>query len=242
MFDQTKIEFVKNLFGNLMARILLIEDDKQLAWAVKETLARDNHVVDVAHGGTLGLEFLQQYKYDLIILDWMMPGLTGFELCKQYRQQGGSSSVLFLTGMSQLKSKVDALNAGADDYLCKPFEAEELVARTRALLRRSNRFDQPRLKVAHVELDLNLAKAIVDGSEVTLAPNEFQMLEVFMRNPGRVYSSSELQDKLFGADEDSSDDAVRQRINRLRKKIDIDGHSSLIKTIKGIGYCLRETE
>jgi DNA-binding response OmpR family regulator len=222
-----------------MAKILLVEDDASAAWAVKQTLASQNHVVDLAEDGEAALEFLKQFSYDLVIIDWHLPDTTGLNLCAEFRAMGGIASVLFLTGESGLTNKVSAFNTGADDYLCKPFEPEELVVRTRALLRRSEK-EQQSMKIAHLELDVAGCVAKVNGKAVALAANEFQLLELLMRNPGRVYSSSELQDKIFGAEDDASDDAIRQRVVRLRKKIDIGGRPSLIKTIKGLGYCLRE--
>lgn len=221
-----------------MARILVIEDDIRVSCVVEEALKSQNYIVDVASDGTHGLEFLMQFDYDLAVIDWSLPGMTGYDLCKQYRKSGGRASVLFLTGKTEMPDRVQALDAGADDYLTKPFHFAELLARVRALLRRANIAPKSILQVGHVELDLNSCTAKIDGTPVTLAANEYQLLELFMKNPGRVYSSEELLAKLFDSENEAGDEAVRQRILRLRKKIDIEGRPSVIKTVKGLGYSL----
>jgi DNA-binding response OmpR family regulator len=222
-----------------MARILVVEDDFGVASAVEQALVSQNHIVEVVDNGEDGLERLKYYHYDLAILDWIMPGKTGFEVCQEYRKNGGQIPVLFLTGQGGVNQKVDALDAGADDYLCKPFAFRELISRVKALLRRSSNLERPVITAKYLELDLNTCKARINGNNVALAPSEFALLELFMRNPGRVFSAEELLDRVFKLDSEATDEAVRQRILRLRKKIDLEGQPSLIKTIKGLGYCLQ---
>ncbi len=222
-----------------MTRVLIIEDDAVMASLIEEAMAEEKFVVDVATNGREGLDFLQFYQYDLAIIDWHLPGMSGFEVCKEYRRNGGKTSILFLTANKDVTDRVDALEEGADDYLCKPFDYRELVARTKALLRRpATVFEARLLRVGTLELDLNRKEARLTGNAISLAPSEFQLLELLMKSPGKVFSSGELLDRVFKSEVEASDDAVRKRINRLRKKIDIGGEQSLIKTIKGLGYSI----
>lgn len=221
-----------------MARILVVEDDTQVAVVVQEALESNNHVVDWVADGSDGLERISHYPYDLAIVDWNLPGLTGLEILKTYRESGGKMPILFLTGQSDVPNRVEALNLGADDYLIKPFAYAELMARIRALLRRPQQVQQKVIEAREISLDLNTCSVTRCGESVSLAPSEFALLELFMKNPGRLFSSKELLDRVFTLDSDATDEAVRQRILRLRKKIDVDGKESLIKTVKGLGYKL----
>lgn len=222
-----------------MARILVVEDDFPVATAVEQALVSQNHIVEVVGDGEEALERLKYYHYDLAVLDWVLPQKSGYEVCQEYRRNGGQIPVLFLTGQGGINQKVDALDAGADDYLCKPFAFRELISRVKALLRRSSNMERPVISASWLELDLNTCKARINGNNIVLAPSEFALLELFMRNPGRVFSAEELLDRVFKLDSDATDEAVRQRILRLRKKIDVEGKPSLIKTIKGLGYSLQ---
>ncbi len=220
-----------------MARILLVEDDTQVATVVQEALESHNHVVDWADNGNDGLDRINHFPYDLAVVDWHLPGgISGLEMCRKYRESGGKVPILFLTGQSDIPNKVEAFNSGADDYLCKPFAYAELMARVRALLRRPPEMQGKVLKAQEITLDLNTCTVTRCGELVALAPSEFALLELFMKNPGRLFSSKELLDRVFNLDTEATDEAVRQRILRLRKKIDVDGQDSLIKTVKGLGY------
>jgi len=220
-----------------MARILVVEDDERLAEVLDDCLSTNNHLVETVRSGGEGLERLLYSPYDLAILDWHLPDMTGFDICKRYRDQGGQIPVLFLTGNSDMDCRVGALDVGADDYLTKPFAFKELLARVNALLRRPQQIFESVLNYKHVFLDLGTKLVTIDGERVNLSASEYALLELLMRNPGKVFSYSELMDRVFKNDEEASEEAVRQRITRLRKKIDV-GTESCIRTIKGLGYSL----
>ncbi len=202
-----------------MARILLIEDDPDMSELVVEILSSNHHIVEPVFDGEEGLERLTYYHYDLAILDWVLPGLSGLTLCQTYRQKGGQVPILFLTAQSNVINKVKALEAGADDYLCKPYNHSELLARVKALLRRPPGYVERVLEARGISLDLDACTVTVDGDKVQMTPSEFALLELLMKNQGRVYSSDELLARVFKTESEATDEAVRQRVLRLRKKI-----------------------
>lgn len=223
-----------------MARVLFVEDDKDLATAVEMALEAQNFIVEVVHDGKSALDRLTFEHYDVAIVDWMLPQMSGYEVCQQYRRNGGQTPILFLTGQSDVMHRVQALDTGADDYLTKPFAYAELMSRVRALLRRFPKMENQVISLAHLELDVQRCRAKVEGRDVDLAPSEFALLELLMKHQGRIFSADDLLDRVFKLDREATGEAVRQRILRLRKKIDIDGKPSLIKTVKGLGYCMEE--
>lgn len=219
-----------------MARILLVEDDPAMSEMVVELLSTNHHIVEPVFEGEEGLERLTYYHYDLAILDWVLPGLSGLSLCRTYRQNGGQVPILFLTGQSNVINKVKALDAGADDYLCKPYNYNELLARVKALLRRPPGYIERVLELGGISLDLDACTVTMDGDKIQMTPSEFALLELFMKNPGRVYSADELMQRVFKTESEATDEAVRQRVLRLRKKISLEGKESPVKTVKGLGY------
>ncbi|MCA9816379.1 MAG: response regulator transcription factor [Candidatus Obscuribacterales bacterium] len=219
-----------------MARILVVEDDPKVSQVVEEALAAFNHIVEAVDDGLDGLERLTYYHYDLAIIDWNLPGLTGIEICQKYRTSGGQIPILFLTGQSDVPNKVEAFDSGADDYLTKPFAFSELMARVKALLRRPPQMVEKILEAGGLRMDLATCSVTNGGQPVNLAPSEFALLELFMKSPGRLFSSDELLNRVFKTESEATDEAVRQRVLRLRKKIAQDGKDSLIKTVKGLGY------
>lgn len=223
-----------------MARVLFVEDDKDLAIAVEMALEAQNFIVEVVHDGKSALERLTFEHYDVAIVDWMLPQMSGYEVCQEYRRNGGQTPILFLTGQSDVMHRVQALDTGADDYLTKPFAYAELMSRVRALLRRFPKMENQVISLGHLELDVQRCRAKVEGRDVDLAPSEFALLELLMKHQGRIFSADDLLDRVFKLDREATGEAVRQRILRLRKKIDIDGKPSLIKTVKGLGYCMEE--
>lgn len=221
-----------------MAKILLVEDNSALAEAVQEALMTQGHVVEHALEGNEGLDRLKLYYYDLAILDWMLPGISGVEILAKYRADGGKAPVLMLTSKDRISEKEEAFDTGADEYLTKPFEARELLARVRALLRRPPLVQKKVFEVGYLSVDVNARIVTKNGQPVDLAAAEYALLELLIRNPGRIFSSEELLSRVFVSDAAAGDEAVRQRILRLRKKIDVEGKESPIKTIKGWGYKL----
>lgn len=221
-----------------MAKILIIEDDAEQSDAISEYLNLQLHVMDQAFDGPTGLEKLQFYKYELIILDWDLPGMSGLEICRQFRSSGGRTPVLFLTGMREIDDKTTGLDAGADDYLTKPFSTNELGARVRALLRRPQAVLSSLLQYAHIELDPTSTRVTSQGQPVKLVPTEFALLEFFMRNRGQVFSAEALLDRVWSSSSDATAEAITTCIKRLRKKLDLPGVPSIITTIHGRGYRL----
>ncbi|MBZ0186582.1 MAG: response regulator transcription factor [Candidatus Obscuribacterales bacterium] len=225
-----------------MAKILLVEDEADISDLVTAWLAKDHHVVEVAATGEQALDLLRVYPFDVLILDWMLPGVSGVEVCREYRTRGGTSPILMLTAKSHVNEKEKGLDAGADDYLTKPFELIELSARVRALLRRPVSFAGTVLKVGTIVLDTSTHKVTKNGGEVQLLPKEFALLAFFMRHPNQVFSAEALLDRVWSYDSEASPETIRTYIKRLRKKIDEEDKSSLIGTVHGVGYKLVAAE
>lgn len=218
-----------------MARVLLVEDDKDLAQVIDELMKSENHILKTVHDGLEGSKCIAEDSFDLMILDWNLPGKTGIELCAEFRKNGGKTPVLMMTGKGDVNDKELGLDSGADDYVTKPFEMRELAARVRALLRR--RVIETKSSVissGNISIDPSRHKAYVGGEEVKLLPKEFALLEFFMRNPLHVFSSEQLMNQVWKSEADASDQVVRQCLMRLRKKVDRDGN--VIKTVHGVGY------
>ncbi|HEY9869618.1 MAG TPA: response regulator transcription factor [Candidatus Obscuribacterales bacterium] len=221
-----------------MAKILIVEDDKQLCGLLVDWLTGEGHTPDVVYKGTDGAERLRFYKYDLVILDWALPDLAGPDLCRQYRSRGGQTPILMLTGKREVEDKEIGLDAGADDYLTKPFHMKELSARLRALLRRAPAVSATVLTAGDLTLDPKSRKVLLNGQEVSLQPREFALLEFLMRHPNQPFSSEALLDRVWSSESDASPDTVRIHIMRLRNKIDVPGKESMIRTLHRVGYML----
>lgn len=221
-----------------MAKILLVEDDGDLANLIVNILSVERHTIDVVGDGQTAIAQLRLSKYEVIILDWMLPGASGMDVCREYRGKGGSTPILMLTSKSSPEEKETGLDAGADDYLTKPFNAKELAARIRALLRRPQVVSAKTLQVGAVVLDPKAAKVFKNGDEIHLLPKEFSLLELFMRYPNQVFSGDALLERVWAAESAASLDTVRTYIKTLRKKIDTEGSASLIRTVHGVGYCM----
>ena len=202
-----------------MTKILLVEDDTQLANNVKEWLEREHYNVDVANDGADGLQLFEHNDYDLSILDWELPSMTGVEICKRIRLMRPGARVIFLTGRGDMDDKLAGYEVGADDYLTKPFQAKELSARVRALLRRIDKGQEPILRAHDIELESKTFKVSKAGKPLNLLPKEFALLEFFMRNPNQNYSAKSLLRELWPTDSDAGEDAVRTQIKTLRRKI-----------------------
>ncbi len=219
-----------------MTKILLVEDEQELANVVVDCLKAQNYLVDHVPNGSEALDRLKFFEYDLIVLDWQLPGMSGIDVCSNFRSRGGTTPILMLTGKRTVDDKEAGLDAGADDYLTKPFQPRELTARLRALLRRPSAAPTKVFKARDLELDPTTHKVIKGGQEVSLLPKEFALLEFLMRHPSQVFSAEALIDRVWSTDSDATPTAVRINVNRLRKKIDTDGQESFICTIHGIGY------
>ena len=224
-------------------KILIIEDDKRIAKPLAEDLRHQHHIVEIAVDGIQGWEYAQSQIYDLILLDLMLPKLSGIDLCKRLRSAGSQALILMLTARDTTSDKIIGLDAGADDYLVKPFELDELAARIRALSRRSSEV-QP-LVLTHNKIQLNPASRAVTYSNqpLSLTPKEHTILEYFLNHPQQVISKSTLIDKLWEFDRCSGEETIKTHITNLRRKLKEAGDSTdPIETVYGVGYRLRQID
>jgi len=221
-----------------MAKILVVEDEHDLAGLVQNWLTREHHLVERTDNGSDALHLMQFNKYDVIILDLMLPGLDGMEVCKRYRQHKGTTPILMLTARDSIEDKESGLDAGADDYLVKPFHLKELSARLRALLRRGATAPSNILRVRGISIDASEYRVEKGGQEVHLLPKEFRLLEFLVRHPNHVFSAEELLARVWESDTPALLDTVRGHVKRLRKKLDTPGEPSIISTVYGLGYKL----
>lgn len=221
-----------------MAKILLAEDDTQLAALVEDWLTSEHHVVDHVETGTDAVDLLHASRFDLLILDWNIPGVSGIEVCNEYRNQGGTSPVLMLTGRDKIEEKEQGLDAGADDYLTKPFHLRELSARIRALLRRPPDMASNVIEHGRLVLDVSACRLLKDGQPIELFPKELALLEFLMRHPNKVFSIEALQERVWSSDSEASPETIRVHIARLRSKIQDEGEKPLLRTVHRQGYML----
>jgi DNA-binding response OmpR family regulator len=221
-----------------MAKILIVEDDKEFAKTVSDWLALDHHSIETSFTGGDGLNRVKTYSYDLIVLDMNLPEVPGLQILKEFRNMGGSTPVLILTGQGDIADKEAGLDTGADDYLTKPFQGRELTARVRALLRRPRDFSGTSLQQANMVLDSDKHCVIRNGEEISLVPSEFALLEFFMRHPDKVFSAETLLNRVWRDDSEATTDAVTTCVKRLRKKLDQADGPSVIRTIFRVGYKL----
>ncbi|MEI8191836.1 MAG: response regulator transcription factor [candidate division NC10 bacterium] len=222
-------------------RILLVEDDKKVASFIRKGLEEEGYAVDVAADGEAGLFMGLDRLHDLIILDVMLPKKPGFQVLRELRQAKVATPVLMLTARDTIEDKVQGLDAGADDYLTKPFVFAELLARVRALLRRRAEARSPRLQVADLVLDPATRSVTRGGQPITLTNREFALLEYLMRNAGRVLTRTAITEHVWDYDFDSGTNVIDVYVNYLRKKIDAGYGPKLLHTVRGAGYVLRES-
>jgi two-component system, OmpR family, response regulator len=221
-------------------KILVIEDDQSMAEFVMRGLKEQGHIVDHVSNGRDGLFMAADEKYDALIIDRMLPGVDGLTIVKMLRSTGNHTPVMFLTTMSGIDDRVEGLEAGADDYLVKPFAFAELMARLAALLRRPPVSEvKTTLRVADLEMDLLKRIVMRAGKVVDLQPQEFRLLEYLLRSEGRVVTRTMLLESVWDFHFDPQTSIVETHISRLRAKIDRGFATELLKTIRGAGYCLR---
>jgi DNA-binding response OmpR family regulator len=223
-------------------RVLIVEDDRKLARQLQKGLEEQSHSTTVALDGRDGLEAARQGGFDVLVLDVMLPGLDGFSIVRKLRTAKVSTPILLLTAKDAAEDIVEGLDAGADDYLTKPFSFKVLLARLRALARRKTVEPLTRLQVADLVLDPATHEVRRGGSAVPLARTEFRLAEALMRNAGRVMTSSRLLEAVWGHDREVESNTLAVYIRMLRAKIDPPGSRKLIHTIRGIGYAMREEE
>lgn len=219
-----------------MAKLLLIEDDVHLSLNIQDWFEHKHFTVETVHDGAEGLNLLQCSDYDLVILDVGLPGMSGFEVCTRFRAGGGKTPILMLTGKDRLIYKEMGFNAGADDYLTKPFHIEELFLRAQALLRRSTHSVDEVLRVGDLRLDPVTFTVMRGDTRLHLSRIEFSLLEFFMRHPKQVFSPESLLSHVWKSGSETSPETIRTWVKRLRAKVDIDGHPSVFRNLHGIGY------
>jgi two-component system response regulator MprA len=221
-------------------RILIIEDDDQILKILRRSLVYEGYQVDTAADGEEGLNQLRDNKPALVILDWMLPGMDGLEVCRRIRELG-NQPVLMLTAKDTLEDRVQGLDAGADDYLIKPFELDELLARIRALLRRTQVERAPILTFGDLSLDTSTRQATRKSRLIMLTAKEYDLLEMFMRHPRQVLTREIIFDRVWGYDFGGESNVLDVYIRYLRQKLEGEGEVRLIHTVRSVGYVMRET-
>jgi DNA-binding response OmpR family regulator len=222
-------------------RILIIEDDKRIRINLEKMLKNANFAVDTSENGRDGLDKARDEEYDAIVLDWRLPDLEGILVCQKLREEKITTPIIMLTAKSELEDKLKGLNTGADDYLTKPFEAKELLARIHAIIRRKGTINtQPIITIADLKIDTNCCQVWRNGKEITLSPKEYSLLEYLAKYKGKVIDRVELLSHVWDENADLFSNTVDVHIWYLREKIDKDSKLKLIKTVKGKGYAIYE--
>ena len=222
-------------------RILIIEDDEEILRVLKRVLTYEGYTVDTALTGQVGLTLAREQMPDLIVLDWMLPKMDGLEVCRRL-QKLGNQPILMLTAKDTTQDRVEGLDAGADDYVVKPFEIEELLARIRALLRRTAADRVKVLEFADLALDSSTRKAKRGEREIELTAKEYDLLELFMRHPEQVMTREVIFDRVWDYDFGGESNVLDVYIRYLRQKLEEEDESRLIYTVRGVGYVMRESE
>lgn len=222
-------------------KILVVEDDERISDAVVEYLSDSHYAVEAVYDGQSAWELLEVFTYDMILLDVMMPNLDGMTLCRRLRSKGINIPILMLTARDTLNDKIEGLDAGADDYLIKPFELEELSARIRALLRRGASTTAPILTWGDLSLDPSTCEVFYQEKPLPLSPKEYKLLEFFLRNGRRVFSRAQILEHLWSFEQVPEEATVKAHIRGLRQKLEASGApSDIIETVYGLGYRLKE--
>ena len=225
-----------------MIKILLIEDEPKTVQSLKQGLEENNYDVSIAYDGHMGKQLALAHTYQLIVSDIIIPGINGLDLCRELRSMGIQTPILMLTALSTTDDKLNGFEAGADDYLPKPFDFKEFLARVQALIKRSNQtiLDAQILKFADLEMDLNSSLVSRAGQMIHLTSKEFQLLEYFLRNQEKVISKAEIAENIWEVEDENSSNLIEVYVNYLRKKVDKGFSSKLIHTQFGMGYILRQ--
>ncbi|MCJ7702878.1 MAG: response regulator transcription factor [Anaerolineales bacterium] len=227
----------------MSARILVIEDDEGILRFLRRGLAYEGYQVDVATDGQIGLVVARDHPPDLVILDLMLPGIDGLEVCRRLRAGGGDLPILILTAKDSISDRVMGLDMGADDYMVKPFELDEVLARIRALLRRAQPSSRPKImRFADLSLDMGTRQAIRGDRIISLTAKEYELLELFMRHPRQVLTRDVIFDRVWAYDFGGASNIIEVYIRYLRQKLESGGEERLLHTVRGVGYVLREPD
>jgi DNA-binding response OmpR family regulator len=225
--------------NGLVTRLLLVEDEPRIAAAIRRVLVAEHYTVDSAEDGEQALAFLGQHRYDVVLLDRLLPGISGDEVLRTMRSRGVATPVMMLTALSALEHRVEGLDAGADDYLPKPFAFSELLARLRALTRRPAELATERLAAGDIQLDPERHQVVVDGRSELLSAREYALLGYLIRNAGQVVTRQQILDSVWGAEPDVYSNVVDLYVHYLRRKLGALGRGEVLRTIRGVGYALR---
>lgn len=244
--DTLQFEGVEQVYEKLqpryMAKILYIEDDPQIAEQTQAWLEQEGHLIELAATGEDALQLCANFDFEIILLDWDLPGIKGIEVCKEYRKRGGTAWIIFLTGKSKLDDKENGLDAGADDYMTKPFEIRELAARVRRSLRRADTSFQAELKIGDVSLNMSSRTLTIAEQVIHLMPKEAALLEYLMRNPNKPADTNKLLSAVWPSGSGVSNGTVRTFMRFLRQKLEAGGKHDFIKTVVGSGYIIETTK
>ena len=221
-------------------KILLIEDEQRIADFVRRGLTLEGYRVVVAYDGMAGLDAAVEHSPDLIVLDLMLPELDGLEVCRELRIAGFTMPIVMLTAKDSVPDRVAGLDAGADDYLIKPFELDELLARVRAQLRRHGIVEEETLQFADLTVNTSTREVTRNGRRIELTAKEFDVLELFMRHPRQVLTRDILYERIWGYDFSGESNIIEVYVRYLRSKLESEGESRLIHTVRGVGYALRD--
>lgn len=221
-----------------MPKVLVVDDDRLIGTTLQSYLSGQNYVVEVLEAGEDALQLLNSFDFDIIILDWALPGISGEQVCLEYRRKGGQAPIIFLTGRNDISFLERGLGAGADDYLTKPFDIRELAARLQSLLRRGRNSFSSDLRVGELVLKTEINTLMAGDEKITLRPKETALLEYFMRNPNRIFSAQQVLDAVWASDSSATPNTVRTWMGLLRHKLAPVGHKDLIRTVAGAGYVL----
>jgi two-component system, OmpR family, manganese sensing response regulator len=220
-----------------MSKILIVDDDVELASAIERVFKAAGWSTEKVHTGADALQFLTKFKFDLVILDWNLPDMSGPNICQQFRTSGGETPIMFLTGRNTIPDKELGLDSGGDEYITKPFENRELLARARAMLRRPALSAEAPI-INGVQLDPRGKSLIAGDKKVQLSSTEFMIVQFLFKNAGTFFTAIQLYEALWPADAESTSEVVRYHINVLRRKLSLLGFRDLIKTVRGAGYII----
>jgi DNA-binding response OmpR family regulator len=226
----------------MQIKILLVEDDIKLAQFIEMELSCEGYEIKIAHNGLDGLTEARQSPPDLVILDWMMPGMTGIEICRRLRATGSKVPIILVTAKDEISDRVSGLDAGADDYVIKPFSIEELLARIRCNLRRTKEEDRNLLQFEDLSLNRLTREVTRLGQAIDLTVREFELLEYLMTHPQQVMTRDQILEHVWGYDFGGDSNVIEVYVRTLRQKLEVNQTSRLIQTVRGIGYVMRQSK